>query len=536
MNSKNTLALLIGLFVSSCISDLDVDIKDPNQIIGKDAYKSIDDYTSGIAKVYAGLTLTGQTGPHGDGDIGGIDEGMSQYFRGYWQLQELPTDEAKITYRDGTLQTFNFQTWSSSSEIINATYSRFLYLVELANQFLRDSSNDRLNDLELTDNDIKLIEKYRVEARWLRALGYYHSLDFFGNIPFKSEDDPAGGFLPPQYTQEQLFDFIQSELEEIAPKMTAPRENEYGRVDRAAAWALLAKLNLNAEVYINKPRYEEVVKYSEKIMNTSYSLANNYKDLFLADNNQGDALNEIIFSIPNDANHTQSDGGTSYIISASIGGKVKPADIGAPKAKKALRATKNLLYLFAPDGDLSKVSDKRGEEYKNGEGILLIEGQNMEMDDVLDFSGGVGVLKFKNMNSDGSPGEFGENKAKMMNVDFPLFRLGDVYLMWTEAKMKLGEQNATYINKLRDRALAEHIENTDIDDDFILDERGRELYWEGTRRTDLVRFGKFTGGNYIWQWKGETSDGVATDEMFNLYPIPISDLIANPNLKQNPNY
>src|SRR5699024_7660796 len=130
----------------------------------------------------------------------------------------------------GTLQTFNFQTWASSSEFINAAYSRMLYEVGLANQFLRDSEDGRLKKIGLTQAEIKVVHQYRAEARWLRALGYYYAMDLFGSVPFKTEKDPSGGFIPPQYNRKQLFEYIESELLAIQDKMVAPRQNQYGRV------------------------------------------------------------------------------------------------------------------------------------------------------------------------------------------------------------------------------------------------------------------------------------------------------------------
>lgn len=539
-NIKSIFILIIsGLLLTtySCVGDLDVEVKDPNQIVGAEAYQSLDDYTSGIAKVYAGLVLSGQQGPAGAGDIGGIDEGFGQYMRAYWQLQQLPTDETKIAWNDGTLQTLNFQTWSSSSEFINAAYSRFLYEVELANQFLRDSEDSRLNAIGLTDAEKAVVAEYRAEARWLRALGYYHAMDLFGNIPFKTEADPVGGFLAPQWNSADVFNYLESELLDIENLMVAPRQNQYGRADRAAAWALLAKMYLNAEVYTGQARWDDVITYSEKIMDAGYSLAVNYENLFRADNHVGDARSEIIFGIPGDANHLQSFGGINFIINASIGGEASPAELGVPGGGWAgTRTTKNLIHLFAPDGNVGAVEDARGMRYQGGNGIFFTDGQNLEMNDVTMYQDGFGVFKFKNINADGSPGMTGQNDASMTSVDYPLFRLGDVYLMWTEAKMKKGAADATYVNMLRTRAGAQQVSAGQINEDFVLDERGRELYWEATRRTDLIRFGKFTGGDYLWPWKGEVAEGVSTDSHYNLYPIPVSDMAANPNLTQNAGY
>src|SRR5699024_791159 len=152
---------------------------------------------------------------------------------------------------------------------------------------------------------------------------------------------------------------IESELLDIESGMVEPRANQYGRADRAAAWALLAKLYLNAEVYTGEPRYEDVITYTEKIMNTDYSLANRYENLFLADNNSGDAADEIIFGIPGDAEHTQSFGGTNFIVNASIGGDVvSPSELGIPGGGwGGTRTTKDLVFLFNEDGDLSGVQD-----------------------------------------------------------------------------------------------------------------------------------------------------------------------------------
>ncbi|RYD91329.1 MAG: RagB/SusD family nutrient uptake outer membrane protein [Sphingobacteriales bacterium] len=97
-------------------------------------------------------------------------------------------------------------------------------------------------------------------------------------------------------------------------------------------------------------------------------------------------------------------------------------------------------------------------------------------------------------------------------------------------------QALEYVNAVRTRSHAPAIAATSMDLQFILDERGREFMWEGQRRTDLIRFGKFTTAAYIWPWKGGVKEGKAVEEYRNLFPLPISDLVANPNLKQNPGY
>jgi hypothetical protein len=124
-----------------------------------------------------------------------------------------------------------------------------------------------------------------------------------------------------------------------------------------------------------------------------------------------------------------------------------------------------------------------------------------------------------------------------------MFRLADAYLMYAEAVVRggTGGDMATavgYINDLRNRAYGSTMGNitmADLDLPFLLDERSRELYWECHRRTDLIRFGKFTAG-YNWTWKGGTKEGNDVNEKYNIFPIPSSDLGANPNLQQNAGY
>ena len=165
-----------------------------------------------------------------------------------------------------------------------------------------------------------------------------------------------------------------------------------------------------------------------------------------------------------------------------------------------------------------------------------------EITNVGTFTHGIGVTKFKNVTSTG--GAAPNAHATFVSSDFPMFRLADAYLMYAEAVLRGGSggSRATalgYVNALRQRAYSNtsgNITDSGLTLDFILDERGRELYWEGCRRTDLVRFGQFTNGSYVWEWKGNVKNGARTSSYRDLYPIPINDLNANPNLKQNAGY
>lgn len=512
---------------SACEKQLDLLPEDDRQT-ASNVFEDPAAYKHFLAKLYAGLAISGQDGPAGQPDLEGLDEGFSQYLRLYWMMQELTTDEAVIGWNDGTIKDLHYQNWTAGNEFIRTMYSRLLYQVSLTNEFLRQTTDAKLNKRGVDANLKTKIQNYRAEARFLRALSYYHALDMFGNPPFVTEEDPIGAFLPEQIQRKELFDYIESELLAIESQIIPPRQNEYGRADQAAVWMLLAKLYLNAEVYTGTPRYADVITYTEKIINAGYSLAQNYENLFLADNNSNGAQNEIIFPIRFDGIHTYSYGGMSFLIHAAVGGTMDPADFGISSGWAGLRTTPEFVGLF-PNGGNS--ADQRE--------MFYTDGQSLAINDISIFSDGYAIAKYKNIDSQGNPGS--DPTGEHPDTDFPLFRLGDVYLMYAEAVLRGGggDMNLalSYVNDLRARAYngGGQITQSQLTLDFILDERGRELYWEGKRRTDLIRFHQFSE-NGIWAFKGAVPQGATTEAYRNLFPIPATDLGVNTNLTQNPGY
>ncbi len=517
------------LIATSCVKDLDTIPLDEDQTTAATVFDDPAAYKQVLAKLYAGLALSGQMGPAGQPDISGIDEGFGQYLRGLWYHEELPTDEAIISWNDQTIHDFHNQQWNSSDVFISAMYYRIFYQITACNEYLRQTSDEKLDERKVDDELRAKIATYRAEARFLRALSYWHALDLFGNVPFVTENDPIGAFLPEQINQKDLFAFIESELLDIKDKLKDPQANEYGRADKAAAWMLLAKLYLNAEVYIGENKASECLTYSEKIINEGgYSLDENYEWLFLADN---DKSKEVIFPVNFDGFHTQTWGGTTFIIHAAVGGDMQPADYGIDGGWAGTRTTSAFADKFENIDDNGNSPDNRA--------MFFTEGQSKEIEDVGNFQDGWAVTKFKNIRRDGTAG----SNATFPDTDFPMFRLADAYLMYAEAVLRSGggdmAKAVELVNKVRERAYGNNsgdITQSQLTLDFILDERGRELYWEAQRRTDLIRFGKFTGGAYLWPWKGGSPDGIATDSKYNLFPLPSSDVNANPNLTQNEGY
>ncbi|MBN1819876.1 MAG: RagB/SusD family nutrient uptake outer membrane protein [Prolixibacteraceae bacterium] len=831
---------------TACVNDLDTLPLDQDVLTSASVYNDPDKYINVLAKLYAGLSVSGQIGPHGNNDLSGLDEGFGQYLRAYWYAQEVTTDEAILGWNDGNLRDYFEMDWGSNNEFISNMYYRIFYQISLCNEFLRETTEAKMNERGIQADRQTEIMGFRAEARFLRAMSYYHALDMFANVPFVTEEDAVGSFFPEQIARADLFNYVESELLEVEGLLPAPRTNEYGRADQAAAWMLLSKLYLNAEVYIEQEKYSEVITYTKKVIDAGYTLENNYEYLFLADNNLS---NEIIFPITFDGLRTQTWGGTTFIINAEVGGSMVAADYGISGPWSGLRTMKSFvgkfynletlksakmpmksaiiaprksvadypvlyvagnyqaasgygadwspgdeniaklasvnndgvyegyiyfandnvefkllkspdwiendtngdpdaggmsgtlqigawggnnikvaekgfyriiadfnaatysvtktdwgligsgtpggwdsdtnllfnpdtkawtgvmdltanevkfrandgwdinlgdnggdgtleynganiaiqesgeylvnLYLGTPDytytieknstmdmwgligsatpsgwdsdinmvynednGTWSLLIDLKVGEVKfrandswfynlgdnEGDGTLerdggnivittpgkylfildpenltyvmegyidhramfYTDGQNLDIEDPFLFTDGWAITKFKNVTRDGVRG----SHQTHCDTDFPMFRLADAYLMYAEAVLRGGSGGdmgtaLQYVNLVRERAYGNsngNITQGDLNLDFILDERARELYWECSRRTDLIRFGKFSGGDYIWQWKGAVQEGKAIDAKYDLFPIPASDVVANINLVQNPGY
>ncbi|TDY13915.1 MULTISPECIES: RagB/SusD family nutrient uptake outer membrane protein [Flavobacteriaceae] len=614
----------------SCHDDLDQLPTDPDIFSELDVFANATEAQSALAKLYASLALTGQDGPAGNPDISEIDEGFSQYSRMLFNLNELTTDHAVVGWGDPGLPDLHGQYWSASNDFTGAMYLRLAQEVSFCNSFIQNASN-------LSDD---VVQTYIAEARFLRAFAYYNLADFYGNVPVLTEISTT---LPTQNTREEVFNFIEEEL--LAIQDLLPESNEYGRVDKVAAWALLSKLYLNAEVWTGVPRYNDCVTFSNNVINSSYTINMNdangngtaYDELFLADNDTNGAQNEFIFTLNFDGLQSQTYGGTTFLVHAAIGGSMDPTAYGVNGGWGGLRVTKNLVNKFetgeididnlngslggtlsdwglvgdatenswdGPDMEMFETATNQyalyanltsgelkfrfnedwGQNYGDNDtdgtlepgganipiaadgtylitmdldgltysiteivpsgdmrGMFYTDGQELEIESIPPFSNGYATTKFKNIDSSGSQGN--DSSGEFVDTDIPVIRLAEIYLNYAEAVIRrdgaADQQSVNLINELRERAYGNSSGNIsigDLDEDFILDERSRELYWEGQRRTDLIRYDYFTTSDYLWPWKGNQPNGVSTSSFRNVFPIPSNTILTNPNLQQNEGY
>ena len=476
---------------TSCEDDLNVVPEDNQDVLASEIFESEDAYKRVLAGVYANLSLTGTDGA-GSSNIQGLDAGTSQYGRVLLYMQTLAADQMIWSYEnDPGTREIQRNIWTSQNPVFLGMWGRAHVSVAFANNFLRETTDAKLDERNVSAATRAEIVAFRAEARLLRALSYYHIMDLFGKANFVTEEDPLNS-TPQVYDRAQLFSFIESELQAINSDLVAPRQNEYGRADQAVAWMILAKMYLNAEVYTGQAMYTEALTEINKVIGGGFTLATDYLHNFMADNDVNSGANEIIFPLISDGLVTQNFGPTTVMINGSVGSlEVNGSEVGVGAGGwgGALRVRRQFAELF--DGG-SFTSDTRN--------TLISGNRPIDIIDISDRDTGFIIQKYSNATSTGG---FGIDQT-FVDTDFPLFRLADAYLMYAEAVLRGGaggDINTAlgYIQSLRTRANNPNILNTgDLTLDFILDERSRELHWEAHRRQDLIRYGLYTGGSYNW--------------------------------------
>ncbi len=555
---KTVLAGILALGMVSCADDLNISSIDPQTDPSYDPMQL-------LAKQYACLSVTGQSGPAGQGDISG-DEGESGFYRTLFNLQELCTDEVAWAWQndEGIPELTNIQ-WNASSARIKWCYQRLAFNVMLFNQYL-------------TEQDGVADPAYIAEVRFLRALHYYYYLDLFHKAPFKTVFNTTE--LPVDLGGKDLYDWLDKELTEVEPLMAEVgaynNTSDYGRADRGAAYMLHARLALNSSVYTDGQvnDLQKAIDYCDRITQSgAYKLSteskngfSGYAQLFMGDNDQNsEAMKETIFPIRCDGLRTQSYSSSTYIIASMytdgmpyLNGNAKwqcmfsrSSLVGkffSDPENQVPMATEDdvkMLPAGATETDIRALDEQLGISTKDmtsaagDDRALFYAGvgggvRELSVSRITAFLNGLSIVKWTNYRTDGAAG----NNENYYDTDIPLFRYAEVLLTRAEANFRLGHPELAVpdINELRGRAHASTVSTEDITEDFLIDEWSREFFVEGRRRSDLVRFGRFSGSSYIWPFKGGVPTGTGVQSFYDIYPIPSDELASNKNMSQNPDY
>ena len=526
---KKYIAILAAISVvlagaTSCVKDLDIEPMDDDVVLPADILTGTEQFEQVLAKCYVGLAVSGSWG-ESSADIDGIDNGFGQYIRALYYLEEFPSDEALCVWDDKTVGDLHFITWTASDVFIRAMFSRGYFQISTCNELIRQANASKLKD------DAK-IQEYIAEARALRLLSYYHMVDMFGykHIPFATEETPVGSTGPAPNME--LIPWMLNEAEELlaSDKLAAVRSAEYGRVDKGFVQMLKAKINLNAPVYLGlsgaeaTPYYEAAAEACKAIVSAYPTLHGSYQELFMSDNNL--CTDEIIFGVEAANGSIQTWGSTQFLICATYedGDNVTAAMLGINTSGwGGLVTTPTFLSKFDRENDTR---------------FMFWGGPNgypETLENPTSFKTGWSSLKFTNVASTGPI--YAANS--FVDTDFPLFRSADAYLMlaecWLRGATNVSESEAKAAwNAVRQRSGLGNPTNYTLDE--LIDERGRELYWECHRRSDLIRFGKFAGSTYNWTWKGGEYEGTSVDAHYALFHIPAAETNSNSKLGQNPGY
>ena len=524
------------------------------------------------SKCYAGLIMEGNDG---NADFSIDDAGKSCLLRNLFNFNEVPTDEAACWWSDGGIEDVTKNKFESGNATLKNLYYRLMSNISYENHFL---------SLDAAQEDKT---KY-AEVRVLRAYSYFLMLDFFGDPTFIDKISPETPRQAHSYNskfeegktytraellqlgREFLFNWVESELLAAEPDLLKAKpetdtDPDYGRVDKGTCWLLLSRLYLNAGTYLNNDGqnnqyWGKALKYAERVINSDYKLfddskmsneakANGYKPydlLFMGDNGSNGASCEALLPLMQDGDKTQGYGGSVFFVGALWDAKMQTVtdkNAATTAAWSGMRVRPQFVEKFFTDPKV--VVNKSASEIRamnvDDRAILWGKGNDggdrtLEIGANDNFLKGIATPKWNNNYSNGGTPHDSYN----VDIDFFLFRVAEAYLNAAEAEMHFnGESSAKakkYIDALRNRAHAGVRASYTLND--VLDERARELYCEGLRRTDLIRFNQFGGSQatYNWELKGGSTNGTTFARTYNVYPLPSSEVLSNKNLTQIDGY
>jgi len=454
---------------------------------------------------------------------------LRRYIYNYWNLSQHSSDETFVPERITSFDQdwidsphwldMQQHTWSptspASSEIILDLWDHSFEGIDLANKVLDDLEKSGGNETETA------------EMKVLRAFFYYQLMDFFGGIPIL-DTSPLPSPLPTQNSREEVFNFVEVELLNAIPNLAEnPTGVNYGKATKWVAYSLLAKIYLNAEVYTGNPRWQDCIAACDQVINSGwYNLTANYFDNFILSNENS---SENIFVIP-------------FAITDPSGQSIQNMDFHMRTLHynqldanpwNGFTTLEDFYNSFDPadlrTGDIGngmihqgflvgQQKDESGVDLEDRLGNPLIFTVDVPL--IADESHGVRVLKYE-VDKTAPPG-MGDN-------DYAIIRYADILLMKAESLLRLEQSSDALIlvNMVRERAFEPDNPLPSVSLDDILNERGYEMYWEGFRRQDLIRFDKF---NDAWTNKEESPQAT------RLMPIPESVVRSNPALVQNAGY
>ena len=559
MVSAATLMMVASL--TSCMADLDKGNIDPT-------VQAEPDITALYSKCYACLILEGMDG---SADFNVDNAGKSTLVRNIYNANVLSTDEGICWWTDGGLEDYGMNTPKPSSDAIRYLYYRLIMDVSYCNHYLELSAAQ--------EDQVKL-----AEVRFIRAYLYYQLLDLFGDpsfIPAISTEMPKQAHSYNEKFQEDgvysraellalgrefLFNWVVNELKEAEANLMDPQpktdsDPDYGRVDKAAAWLMLSRVYLNAGTYLNNdgqnnPYWAEALSYAEKVINSGYSLfddskmsaeakANGYKPydlLFMGDNGSNGSSCEAIFPLLQDGRVTKAWGGSMFFVAAMWDPNMATV-IGQDAATTqntwaGMRCRPQLIEKFTsnPNSFVGKTAKESRAMGIDDRAIFWGVDHTLSVYPNDGFASGIVTPKWNNNYSNGGTPHDNEN----VDIDFYLLRVAEAYLNAAEAALHTGDAGKakTYMDAIRNRAHAATRSSYTLDD--ILDERAREMYFEGIRRPDLIRYNYFGGVSVSYGWEGKGGNtgytGAPFEKYLNVYPIPSSEVMANSNLTQIDGY
>ena len=495
---------------------------------------------------------------NGHSYIPGMDGGFTNYTRQLWNSNELTTDEAICGWGDTGIPEYCFNHYDANHPMLRGFYYALYASIGVCNEYL-----EQFSDYDATKS---------AEVRFLRALHYFHLLDGWGNVPLVTTTSVDNA---PQLPRAELFQWVEQELLSLRDGLCEPvtrheGDVDYGRVDRDAANLLLARLYLNAQVYTGVARWADAARYAKMVIDGPHKLFTHgysgtgidgvhreytpYQMLFMGDNGNTDAAAEAVFPIPHYGlradNMRYGWGGTTFLICSTFDSDMHENPYDASDMNGLYsnntwggnRARPQLVRLFFPNDDAPVGQPGYMVAKLGGDDRALFNtgghywSRTLENTNPSDFRNGYAVAKFNNFKTNGSRG----SSITFPDADFFLMRSAEAYLTYAEAlTCKAGgtapAEAVEAINTIRARAHAE--QHTSYSLYQILDEWGREFYFEGRRRMDLIRFNRYSGTtDYLWSWKGGILEGRNFDAFRNLFAIPTDIMASNPNLVQNPGY